>query len=138
LNKVDNFIAARRQNWKLLKAALVDAGLEEFFIFPEATKNSDPSWFGFLITVRDNAPFAKSEMVSYLEDSGIGTRQLFAGNLIRQPAFKGVPHRKFGDLPNTDKVMRDSFWIGVWPGIDSQRRCYMVSKINEFATGRRL
>jgi CDP-6-deoxy-D-xylo-4-hexulose-3-dehydrase len=138
LNKVDNFIAARRQNWKLLKSALVDAGLEEFFVFPEATKNSDPSWFGFLITVRDNAPFTKSEMVSYLEDSGIGTRQLFAGNLIRQPAFKGVPHRTFGDLPNTDKVMRDSFWIGVWPGIDSQRRSYMVSKINEFTIAKRL
>ena len=134
LNKIDNFIETRRQNWKLLKTALVDAGLEEFFIFPEATKNSDPSWFGFLITVRDNAPFTKSEMVSYLENSGIGTRQLFAGNLIRQPAFKSVPHRTFGDLHNTDKVMHDSFWIGVWPGIDNQRRSYMVSKIKEFTT----
>ena len=126
MDKVDRFIASRRENFALLTQAFRDEGLDEYFILPEATPNSDPSWFGFLLTRRDTAPFSRRDAVTYLERHKVGTRLLFAGNLTRQPAFKGVEYRVVGDLTNTDKIMNDSFWIGVWPGIGAPQRAYIL------------
>jgi CDP-6-deoxy-D-xylo-4-hexulose-3-dehydrase len=127
LAKVDGFIARRRENFAALTESFRQEGLDEFFILPRATPRSDPSWFGFLLTLRDHLPFTRRDAVEYLDRHKVGTRQLFAGNLIRQPAFKNVEHRVVGDLTNTDKIMNDSFWIGVWPGIGAPEREYMVS-----------
>ena len=126
LDKLSGFVAARRANFAALSDAFRDEGLDEHFMLPEATPGSDPSWFGFLLTVRDGSPLKRLDMLKYLETKRIGTRLLFAGNLTRQPAFKGVNYRIAGPLTHTDKVMNDSFWIGVWPGIDAARRAYMV------------
>ena len=127
LTKVDDFIARRRANFDALTRDFIREGLDEYFILPKATPNSDPSWFGFLLSLRDGLPFTRRDAVEYLDQHKVGTRQLFAGNLIRQPAFKGVEHRVVGDLTNTDKIMTDSFWIGVWPGIGEAERAYMVA-----------
>ncbi len=127
LAKVDQFIAKRRENFNLLTKAFIEEGLDEHFILPKATPNSDPSWFGYLLTLRDGRPYTRRDAVEYLDQHKVGTRQLFAGNLIRQPAFKNVEHRVVGPLTNTDKIMNDSFWIGVWPGIGEPERAYMVS-----------
>lgn len=126
LGKVDDFIARRRENFAELTKAFRAERLDEYFILPQATPNSDPSWFGFLLTLRDDAPFKRRDVVTYLESHKVGTRLLFAGNLTRQPAFKDVEYRVVGPLTNTDKIMNDSFWIGVWPGIEAQQRHYMV------------
>jgi CDP-6-deoxy-D-xylo-4-hexulose-3-dehydrase len=126
LTKVDGFIAKRRENFNALTQAFKAEGLDEYFHLPQPTANSNPSWFGFLLTLRDGLPFNRRDVVTYLEDHKVGTRLLFAGNLTRQPAFKEVEYRVVGDLTNTDKIMNDSFWIGVWPGIDEARRNYML------------
>jgi len=126
LEKADGFIAARRANFNALKAAFIAEGLEEYFILPKPTENSDPSWFGFFLTLRDGVPFSRRDCVTYLEEKRIGTRLLFAGNLTRQPAFEGVNYRVVGELTNTDKIMHDSFWIGVWPGIQDAQRNYII------------
>ena len=126
LEKADGFIARRRENFALLYDGLQKAGLEDYFIFQKATPESEPSWFGFLLTLRDGLPFSRRDVITYLEAHHIGTRLLFAGNLIRQPAFKDVEYRVVGALTNTDKIMHDSFWVGVWPGIDAKRRDYMI------------
>lgn len=127
LEKLPGFIARRRENFRLLTEAFRAGGLEEHFILPKPTPESDPSWFGYLLTIRDGSPLKRREVVKHLEDRKIGTRLLFAGNLARQPAFKGVNFRVHGDLTHTDKIMNDAFWIGVWPGIDAPRRDYMIS-----------
>ncbi len=124
--KVDEFVAARRINHTMLYSAFVAEGLDEYFILPEHTFNSCPSWFGFLLTIRDGAPFSRRDATMYLEEHKVGTRLLFAGNITKQPAFKGVNYRVVGDLTNTDKIMNDSFWVGVWPGIGPAERDYMV------------
>lgn len=126
LKKVDEFIQKRKSNFKKIKQAFIDEGLDNFFILPEPTKGSDPSWFGFLLTIKDSR-VKRHEFVSKLEDHKIGTRQLFAGNILKQPGYKNINCRVVGNLENTDKVMNDSFWIGVWPGIDDQRIEYIVS-----------
>jgi len=131
LEKVDHFIDRRRENFGLLTRDFKAAGLDEHFLLPQATPNSEPSWFGFLLTIKDGSPLKRREVVSYLEDHKVGTRLLFAGNLTRQPAFKEVEYRVVGELTNTDKIMNDSFWIGVWPGIDDQRRAYMVQTFKD-------
>ncbi|MFZ5816088.1 MAG: lipopolysaccharide biosynthesis protein RfbH [Bacillota bacterium] len=115
LKKLPEFIRLRRENFARLKQAL--APLEEFLILPEATPKSDPSWFGFPITVREDAPVSRNELVLFLEERNIKTRLLFGGNLLRQPAYRGINHRVVGELRNTDRIMNQTFWIGLFPGI---------------------
>jgi CDP-6-deoxy-D-xylo-4-hexulose-3-dehydrase len=131
LKKLDEFVRLRRRNFDELMRRLKAAGLEEFFHLPVATPNSNPSWFGFLLTIRDGIPLSRSKLTSLLEDRKVGTRLLFGGNLIKQPAFKDVDYRVSGSLENTDKIMHDSFWIGVWPGIDEPRLDYMVATLEQ-------
>jgi CDP-6-deoxy-D-xylo-4-hexulose-3-dehydrase len=126
LDKLDCFIACRRENYAALTAGFVENGIDEHFILPIATPGSDPSWFGYLMTVRDSSPLERSQVVQYLEQNKIGTRQLFGGNLTRQPALTGVEYRVVAGLANTDTVADRSFWIGVWPGIRQPQREYMV------------
>ena len=132
LDRLDGFVARRRENFASLHKRLVDRGLEAFLHLPEAAPNAEPSWFGFLMTLRDSAPFARTDLTRYLESKRIGTRLLFAGNLVRQPAFQGVEYRTVGDLPVADKMMRDSFWIGIWPGIGAAQLDYMADTIAGF------
>jgi CDP-6-deoxy-D-xylo-4-hexulose-3-dehydrase len=106
--------------------------LEEFLVLPKATKNSEPSWFGFPITVKADAPFSRFDLVQHIESRRIGTRQLFGGNLLRQPAYQGMPMRVVGDLKNADIVTDSTFWIGVYPGLQNEMIDYMVSVIVEF------
>ncbi|OWK46312.1 lipopolysaccharide biosynthesis protein RfbH [Fimbriiglobus ruber] len=138
LKKVDGFGAARRANHARLVKAL--KRFEEYLLLPQPTPNSDPSWFGLLLTVRDGAPFGRREIVDYLEQHKIQTRQLFAGNLLRQPAFKNVEHRVVGDLKNTDKIMNDAFFIGVYPGLSADMLDYVEGVFDKFfaTLGRRL
>jgi CDP-6-deoxy-D-xylo-4-hexulose-3-dehydrase len=131
LEKVDGFIARRRENHAALLEEFRREGWDEFFVLPTATRDSEPSWFGFLLTIRPEAGLDRAAFTRRLEERRIGTRLLFAGNIIRQPAFKGVAHRVAGSLDNTDLIMRNGFWIGVWPGIDDTRRAYMLSAFAE-------
>lgn len=136
LAKLDGFVSSRRANWKRLSDSFRANGLDEFFHLPHATPHSNPSWFGFLLTLRDGAPFTRHELVSYLESRKIGTRLLFAGNLTRQPAYKNVAYRIVDNLMITDRIMHDSFWIGVWPGIGHTEIDFMVQSFKEFVTGK--
>jgi len=126
LEKVDGFIAKRRENFAALTKAFKAEGLDEHFLLPQPTLDSDPSWFGYLLTVREGSKLERHKVTDYLDKNKVGTRLLFGGNLIRQPAFKEVNYRVVGDLKNTDLIMNNSFWIGVWPGIEEQRRHYMI------------
>jgi CDP-6-deoxy-D-xylo-4-hexulose-3-dehydrase len=130
LKKLDGFIAARKHNWQQLHDGLKP--FEEFLLLPEPTPNSDPSWFGFLLTVRPAAPFSRNELIGYLEEHKVATRLLFGGNLIRQPAYQHVPHRIVGDLTNTDIVMNQTFWIGVFPGLTPEMIDYVIATFGEF------
>jgi CDP-6-deoxy-D-xylo-4-hexulose-3-dehydrase len=135
LEKLPGFIKARKKNWAALRNGLKK--LEEYFILPEPTTNSDPSWFGFLLTVREGAGFTRDDVIQHLESKGIQTRMLFAGNLLRHPCFDGMRKskkgfRRVGKLANTDKVMRDSFWIGVYPGLTQTMTDYAVEVISDF------
>ncbi|MEC0370791.1 lipopolysaccharide biosynthesis protein RfbH [Paenibacillus chibensis] len=130
LKKVPSFTKARVNNFNRMLDGLSDLG--QYFILPQATEHSDPSWFGFILTLQDNVRFTRNEIVNYLESNRIQTRMLFAGNLTRQPAFEGVNYRIHGDLKNTDKIMNDTFLLGVYPGLTSEMIDYMVHKIREF------
>lgn len=130
LRKLDGFVAARRANHARLRQAL--AAYEEFLILPRATPHSEPSWFGFLLNVRDGAPFSRAQLVTYLEGRRIQTRQLFGGNLLRQPAFQKIKHRVVGDLINTDKIMKDAFFIGVYPGLTPEMLDYVEGAFRDF------
>ena len=127
LDRLDSFIELRRRNWAYLKAGL--KGLEEFLILPEASVDSDPSWFGFALNVKEGGPKTRNQLVQELNEAKIATRLLFGGNLLRQPAFKGTPHRVVGELTNTDIVMNDTFWIGVWPGLTVPMLDYVVETL---------
>jgi CDP-6-deoxy-D-xylo-4-hexulose-3-dehydrase len=124
LERLDSFVEKRKNNWKYLHREL--SCLEEFLILPKPTEHSDPSWFGFAITVKKNSPISRNELVKLLNEKKIGTRLLFGGNLLRQPAFIGTPRRVVGDLKNSDIVMNNTFWIGVWPGLTEQMLSYVV------------
>jgi CDP-4-dehydro-6-deoxyglucose reductase, E1 len=132
LQKLDGFVAARRRNFTALREGL--AALEEFFILPEATPASDPSWFGFPIAVRPDAPFTRNEVTGFLESRKIATRLLFGGNLTRQPAYLGREFRVAGSLDNTDFVMNQVFWIGLYPGITPEILDYMLASLHAAAT----
>jgi CDP-6-deoxy-D-xylo-4-hexulose-3-dehydrase len=130
LKKVDSFIEKRRLNHNLLLRKLKP--LEDHFILPEPTLNSDPSWFGFMLTIRNGNKINRNDFVEYLEKNKIGTRLLFGGNLTKQPAYKNSNYRILNSLENTDKVMNDGFWLGVWPGLNEEHYDYIVEKINLF------
>jgi CDP-6-deoxy-D-xylo-4-hexulose-3-dehydrase len=129
LNKIDYFVKARRRNWEQLNQNFQD--LQDFLILPSPTLGSNPSWFGYALTTKENIKISRDEIVKELNKAGIGTRLLFGGNLLRQPAFQGTPQRVFGDLRNTDKVMKDTFWIGVWPGISEDMIAYMSETLKK-------
>ncbi len=130
LKKLPQFTDARKKNWRAVYDGLEP--LEEFFILPRATPKSDPSWFGFPITVRDSAPFSRSEFVRHLEARKIVTRLLFGGNLVKQPAYQGIDYRAVGDLKNSDVVMNQTLWLGVFPGLTKEMIEFMISTIHEF------
>ena len=129
LEKLEGFHQARQRNFDALKAGLAD--LQEFFILPEATENSEPSWFGFAIAIQPGAPFSKPQLIRFLESRLVATRMLFAGNLIHQPAYADVHYRKIGELENSDFVMTNVFWVGVDPGITAQMTDYMISVFHD-------
>jgi len=129
LDRLDSFIEIRRRNWTYLRSGLKD--LEEFFLLPEAAPNSEPSWFGFALTVKEGGPKTRNQIVQELNESKIATRLLFGGNLLRQPAFIGTPRRVEGELTNTDIIMNDTFWIGVWPGLTTPMLDYMIEQLNK-------
>lgn len=130
LDRLETFVSLRRRNWAYLSNGLKD--LEDFLVLPKASENSDPSWFGFALTVKQNSPKTRNQIVQELNDKKIGTRLLFGGNLLRQPAFIGTARRVIGDLENTDRIMNDAFWIGVWPGLSLEMLDYVIEVIHEF------
>ena len=130
LEKAAQFIQARKDNFAFLKARLKDC--EEFLNLPEATEHSDPSWFGFPITLKENCPVSRLELLTYLDENKVGTRLLFAGNLTRQPYMIGANYRISGDLSNTDNVMNNTFWIGVQPALTKEMLEFAVSKIESY------
>ena len=124
LDKLDYFVQQRKFNWKYLRDNL--SSLSEYLYMPSATQNSDPSWFGFAITIKAESKLTRNELVVKLNERKIHTRLLFGGNLLRQPAFSGTPRRVVGELINTDLVMNNTFWIGVWPGLNSKMLDYII------------
>ena len=134
LKKVNSFIEKRRANFAYLKNKL--STLQEFLLLPEATPNSEPSWFGFPIFVRESAPFTRDELIHHLNDQKIGTRLLFSGNLLRQPAYRNITHRVVGDLKRSDDVMHRVFWIGVYPGLTEVMLDYVAETIQKFCETR--
>lgn len=135
LEKLPAFIEARKQNWQVLRQGLND--LSDVLMLPEGTNNSDPSWFGFLLTVRPDAGFTRDDIVGYLEEKGIQTRMLFAGNLIKHPCFDEMRQSKLGfrvvgDLQNTDIIMNQTFWVGVYPGMTGTMLEYIIEQIKGF------
>jgi dTDP-4-dehydro-2,6-dideoxy-D-glucose 3-dehydratase len=132
LRKLPEFIEARRRNWRRLREGL--DGLPGL-ILPEPTADSDPSWFGFIITIARDAPFTRRELVQFLESRRIGTRLVFAGNLTRHPAYEGQPYRVVGDLTNSDLVTEQTFWIGCYPGITGEMLEFMIKSVTDFVVG---
>lgn len=140
LEKLPNFIEARKRNWESLKNGLRE--LSDTFILPEASPNSEPSWFGFLITIKKDSNFTRDEIVNHLERNGIQTRMLFAGNLVKHPCFDEMREtnqgfRIVGELKNTDTIMNQSFWIGVFPGMTQEMVKLMVRKISSFVQSKK-
>ena len=134
LEKLPDFIEKRKKNWQSLREGL--ATLEDRFILPAATENSDPSWFGFLLTIREGAGLSRERIVNQLEKNGIQTRMLFAGNLIKHPCFdemraSGSGYRVAGELAVTDRIMCDTFWVGVFPGMTNEMVEFMIGSISE-------
>ncbi len=134
LARLEEFIRIRRSNWKKLYDGLLD--LSEFLLLPIATESSEPSWFGFAITVRESSPVTRNQLIQEFDSRMIATRLLFGGNLLRQPAFIGTPQRVVGELKNTDRVMNDTLWLGVWPGLTDIMIDYVIESIHEIFKGK--
>lgn len=135
LKKLSMFVDARKHNWKYLREHLDK--YSKYFRFMQPLTGADPSWFGFAITVKETAPFDRNELVQFLEANKIGTRLLFGGNLLKQPAYRNVRHKVFQELINTDVIMRNTFWIGVWPGLQTEHLEYMVGVFDKFFESKR-
>ena len=133
LDKLPGFIKKRRENFDFLHEKLQD--LQDVLILPEASPHSEPSWFGFPILVKEDAPFSRNDLVKHLEEKRIGTRLLFGGNLLRQPLYQGLNYRVIGDLSNADKIMEGVFWIGLFPGLTKEMLEYVAATIREFCRG---
>lgn len=130
LKKLPNFVEARKRNFNLLYG--IFKKYEKYFVLPQATLNSRPNWFGFPVLIKEDAPFNRQEIVVYLEKNKIATRMLFGGNLTRQPAYQNSKYRVFGKLKNTDLVMNNLFWIGVYPGITKEKIDYIANVLHRF------
>jgi CDP-6-deoxy-D-xylo-4-hexulose-3-dehydrase len=130
LKKIPSFIEARKKNFKYLYNCFKN--YDEFLLLPKASAHSDPSWFGFPLLVKEESPFSRAEIVNYLERHKIATRMLFGGNLTKQPAYKGIKYRVFVDLKNTDLVMNNLFWIGVYPGLTVPMLNYINKTVDSF------
>jgi len=130
LQKLPGFVAARRENWRAMREHV--SRYEEFLVLPEALPDSDPSPFGLVLTIRETAPFTRGELTDWLESRKVQTRGLFAGNLLRHPAYQGVRHRVVGELKNADAITERTFFVGVYPGIDKARRDYVLGTFDEF------
>lgn len=132
MEKLNSFIEIRKRNFALLKNKL--SKFQNYFILPEATENSDPSWFGFPITLKDNCPFTRKDILKYLNENNIGTRLLFGGNITKQPYFieNKIKYRIVCNLKNTDLIMNNTFWIGVYPGITEEKINYIMSIFDKF------
>jgi CDP-6-deoxy-D-xylo-4-hexulose-3-dehydrase len=133
LQKLPEFIAARRRNFEYLSQGLAD--LKEWLLLPTAAPGSEPSWFGFPLSVRPESGLKREQIVRHLESRRIGTRLLFGGNLLRQPAYEGVAHRVVGSLPVTDYVMHNTFWIGVYPGLSTPMLDYVIESLHDACRG---
>ncbi len=133
LQKLPDFIKARKDNFAYLAKAIKK--YEDYLLLPEATRNSEPSWFGFPILVKPNDKFKRSDLVNHLENNKVATRMLFGGNLTKQPAYEGAKYRVSGKLINTDSVMENLFWIGVYPGLTKEMLKYIVSSFDSFFNG---
>lgn len=131
LDKIEQFIEARRENFRYLRNAL--GPLDNVLMLPVATEGANPSWFGFPMGVREDAPFTRDQLVRALEAAKIGTRLMFSGNLVRQPAYEGVEMRQIGALPNTDFVMRNVLWLGVFPGLTRPMLDHVANTVTQFA-----
>ena len=131
LNKIEHFVKSRKENFNYLYNGLE---VVEGLILPKATANSDPSWFGFPITLDPKHPVNREALLRFLDSRKIGTRLMFAGNILKQPAYTGVDFRVVGDLSNTDVVMKRTFWVGVYPGLRKEMLDYVIESINEFMT----
>jgi len=130
LKKLDRFCAARRENFKQWTASFQK--YQDRFILPQATKDGDPAWFAFPVTVREKAGFTRTELTNYLSEHLVETRNLFSGNLLRQPAYLNITHRKIGDLCNTDRIMNDTFFLGTYPGLGAEQIDYAMKVIADF------
>jgi CDP-6-deoxy-D-xylo-4-hexulose-3-dehydrase len=138
LEKFPAFVEKRKQNYKKLYDGLKNV---EEFILVETQPKADPSWFGFMMTLKEGVKFTRNELVEYLEDANIQTRNLFAGNMLRHPMFdsmvEGIDYRVIGNLSNTDKIMNDSFWIGLYPGMGDEAISYMIDTIKHYIVDKR-
>jgi CDP-6-deoxy-D-xylo-4-hexulose-3-dehydrase len=130
LTKADHFVARRKENHAILSEMFKE--FEEHFILPVATENSEPSWFGFMLTVREGSPIDRNKFVEYLEQNKIGTRLFFGGNLLKQPAYYNLNYRKIDNLKNTDLLMNNSFWLGVWPGLNQVHYEYITNTVRKY------
>jgi CDP-6-deoxy-D-xylo-4-hexulose-3-dehydrase len=130
LTKLDEFIKTRQENFSYLKNELEK--FEKYLFLPESTPKSNPSWFGFPITVKESAPFSKNDLVNFLASKLIDTRPLFAGNITKQPYFKNIPHRIVENLENTNLIMNNTFWIGVFPGLTQEMLQYVIEGFKKF------
>ena len=130
IKKLPDFISSRKSNHDYFMKALKK--YEEFFILPDKYKKADPSWFGFILTIKENSPFSRNQLVRFLEKNRVATRMLFGGNITKQPAYFNRKHKIVSKLENTDYVMKNSFWFGVYPGIDKKMSNYVVDLFDNF------